>query len=336
MKKKHVSIPIFIPHLGCPHQCIFCNQKHTSSTYSQPDRDFVIKKTTTYLEHTNLLPKEIEIAFFGGTFTAININKQIELLEAANIFISSNKINGIRLSTRPDYINEEILDRLKKYNVTTIELGIQSFSDDVLIASKRGHTSKDSKKAIKLIKQYNFDLIIQLMPGLPKSSKERDLESAKISADFAPDGIRIYPTIVMANTELATLYKKKEFTPLSMEEAIEISKKIYLIFKEKNIPVIRLGLHPFSPEELKNILSGPYDPSFGFLIKSRIKRDLMESYLCLISKNFREKKIKLEIPFIEKEEFIGKRKENIFYLEKKFNIKKIDYFLGEKLKIKER
>ena len=326
MAKSQVTIPIFIPHSGCPHMCIFCNQWSTTGTEKQADADFVHKQVDKYLAGVSASVKHIEIAFFGGSFTAIPNKKQEELLEAANIHLQRKTIQGIRLSTRPDYIDNDILDVLKKYGVTTVELGVQSFDDIVLKASNRGHTAQDSHEAIGLVKKYGFDVIIQLMPGLPGDTKIKSIESASIAASLGPSGARIYPAVVIKNTGLEKLYMEKSYTPLSMEEAVETCKDMHVIFDNKKIPVIRIGLHPFSEDELKNIIAGPYHPSFGFFVKSRIKRDITHNWIKdYIKKNGVPETLDLPLPEKEREEYIGYKKENIEFFKKEFGIKNINY-----------
>lgn len=326
MAKSQVTIPIFIPHSGCPHMCIFCNQWSATGTEKQADADFINSQVDRYLSGIPESVKHIEIAFFGGSFTAIPIKKQEELLEAANIHLQRKTIQGIRLSTRPDYIDNNILGFLKKYGVTTIELGVQSFDDTVLHASNRGHTAQDSHEAIGLIEKSGFNIIIQLMPGLPGDTKIKSIQSAEIASSLSPSGARIYPAVVIKNTGLEKLYLDKSYSPLSMEEAVETCKEMHIIFDNKNIPVIRIGLHPFSGEELKNIIAGPYHPSFGFFVKSRIKRDnTCRWILDYIKKNGVPATLDLAFPEKEREEYIGYKKENIEFFKNEFGIKNINY-----------
>ncbi|MCP4137617.1 MAG: radical SAM protein [bacterium] len=329
MSKKRITIPIFIPHLGCPHQCAFCNQWETSGSRVLPDKKSIDEQVVRYLSQKGADVEHIEIAFFGGSFTGIPIPLQEELLSAAGPYLEKNIIQGIRLSTRPDYINEQALLLLKKYSVTTIELGIQSFFDDVLSASNRGHSARDSHQAPELVKKHGFDVVIQLMPGLPGDSREKSIQSAEIAAEYTPAGVRIYPTVVLNNTKLAHMYKNNEYSPLSTEEAVERCKDMYMVFQRNTIPVIRMGLHPLNPEERKNILAGPYHPSFGFMVKSRMRRDIIEEAVKdLIHGKPGLTALKIEIPDRNKEEYIGTKKENIEYIKQRFNLKKVEYFIS--------
>ena len=326
MAKKQITIPLFIPHLGCPHTCAFCNQFETSGIQKRLTKTKIHQIIDSHLESAPDSVKHIEVAFFGGSFTAIPQKQQIELLESVKPYILSKKVNEIRLSTRPDYIDSEKLNLLKEYNVSTIELGIQSFSPDVLIASKRGHTVEDSLKAINMVKEHDFNLVIQLMPGLPKDTKEKSIISAQKAVEANPKSVRIYPTVVLEKTELEELYNKNEFTPLTLEEAISTTAEMKKLFDNKNIIVIRMGLHPFNDAELKSIIAGPYHPSFGFFVKSRIKRDVTENLIKQIIKSSKPtiKKVEIQFPFTEKEEYIGYKKNNITYLSDEFNLN-IDY-----------
>jgi histone acetyltransferase (RNA polymerase elongator complex component) len=322
MSKKQVTIPIFVPHLGCPHRCVFCNQWQSSGEKKIPDGEFIKEKIELYLSTIPDSVERIEVAFFGGSFSGIEPEKQEEFLKAAYRFKKAGFIQAIRLSTRPDYIDEEKLRLLKSYEAETVELGVQSFSDRVLAASQRGHTVSDTYKAIDLLKSNGFNLVIQLMPGLPGETTESSIRSAEIAASLKPDSVRIYPTVVLDKTRLAEMYHTGQYRALSMEEAVEICKEMLLIFSEQGIPVIRIGLHPFSEDAKESIIDGPYHPAFGFLVKSRIKREVMENKIAeaLGASHFNpKKKLKLFIPELEREEYIGYKRENLKYLRNKYN-----------------
>jgi histone acetyltransferase (RNA polymerase elongator complex component) len=321
MAKKQVTIPIFVPHLGCPHRCVFCNQWESSGERKVPDADSIKEKIELYLSTIPDSVERIEVAFFGGSFTGIEPEKQEEFLSAPYRFKKAGLIHAIRLSTRPDYIDEEKLQLLKNLEVETVELGAQSFSDRVLSASGRGHRVVDTYKAIDLLKRDGFKLVIQLMPGLPEDSIDSSLRSAEIAASLKPASVRIYPTVVLEKTRLAEMYRAGRYRALSLEEAIEICKEMLLIFSNKGIPVIRMGLHPFSDNERENIIAGPYHPAFGFLVKSRVKREIMENRVseALNDSDFNSSEtLKLVIPEIEREEFIGYKRENLTYLRDKY------------------
>ena len=243
MKKnqKLYVIPVFIPHLGCPNDCSFCNQKNISGKTKMPTKDEV---KNIIEEHLKNMSDDIEkeIAFFGGSFTGIDIEKQKEYLEIANEYIKNKKVKGIRLSTRPDYINKEILKMLKKYNVRTIELGVQSTNDYILKRCDRGHTFEDVKKASKLIRRYRFNLGHQIMVGLPESTKLDEIRSAKDLIKLKPKMVRIYPVLVIKGTKLEKELEEGEYKPLTVLQAVERCKELLYLFNKKKIQVIRVGL----------------------------------------------------------------------------------------------
>lgn len=264
MKKGNISI--FVPHLGCPCACSFCNQKTITGRQEQPTAQTVKDAVETALIRKNY---EYEIAFFGGSFTAVERDYMIELLQSAYEYVKNGSVKGIRISTRPDCIDEEILDVLKNYGVTSIELGAQSMDDEVLEANRRGHTAQDVVNASSLIKSYGFELGLQMMTGLYKDTQEKAIETAKKIIDIKPDTLRIYPTVVLKDTYLAELYEKEEYKPLNAEESAELVSILVPMFENAGIKIIRLGLH--SSEDIKkNMLAGGFHDSFGELVKSKI------------------------------------------------------------------
>ncbi len=330
MKQKHVTIPIFIPHLGCPHQCSFCNQWKSSGTDKLPDPDYLEKRINRYLESVDTGSTKTEIAFFGGSFTGIKRELQEELLSRAVKYLQRGLVHNIRASTRPDYITPESIKLLKKYQVGTIELGVQSFSNSVLGKSGRGHTAEDSINAVKLLKDNGIETVIQLMPGLPGDSSKISLESAQKAADLFPGAVRIYPAVVLKDTKLEKAYLEGSYSPLTIESAVEICGRMLKIFNKQRIPVIRIGLHPFSPDESGSIISGPYHPAFGFLVKSRLKRDeIKEKLISMLNDNPGSRKLVLELPLLCSEEYIGHRKENIRHLKEKFNLETLEYRISD-------
>lgn len=264
MKKGNISI--FVPHLGCPCACSFCNQKTITGKQEQPTVQTVKDAVETALKRKNF---EYEIAFFGGSFTAIEKDYMIELLESAYEYVKNGSVKGIRISTRPDCIDAEILEILKSYGVTSIELGAQSMDDEVLLANRRGHTAQDVVDASNLIKSYGFELGLQMMTGLYKDTQEKAIETAKKIIDIKPDTLRIYPTVVLKGTYLAELYEKEEYKPLNADESAELVSILVPMFEDAGIKIIRLGLH--SSEDIKkNMLAGGFHDSFGELVKSKI------------------------------------------------------------------
>ncbi len=263
----HANISIFVPHLGCPNMCSFCDQRSITGTVVIPDEDTVVNAVLEAKKSTNYNTFYTEIAFFGGSFTCIDREYMLSLLKSAYNFVQNGDVAGIRISTRPDGINEEILEILKMYGVTAIELGAQSMCDDVLKANNRGHSASDVVKASRLIKSYGFELGLQMMTGLYKSTCEKDVITAKAIIDIKPKTVRIYPTITLENTYLASLFKSGEYVPPSLDSTVDLCAKLLTLFKEADISVIRLGLHSI---EKNAYVAGPWHPSLGELVKSKV------------------------------------------------------------------
>ena len=272
MKKGNISI--FVPHLGCPQQCSFCNQKTITGKEKQPSPDEVVSAIETALKRKGY---EYELAFFGGSFTAIDRDYMTCLLEAAYPYVENGSIKGIRISTRPDCIDNEILGILKEYGVSSIELGAQSMDDEVLLANLRGHTSKDVENASRLIREYGFELGLQMMTGLYKDSDEKALETARKLIALKPKTVRIYPTVVLKGTYLAELYEKEEYKPQTVDDAANLCTKLLPLFENSGIKVIRLGLHA-SGDIKKNMVAGAYHESFGEIVESRIMLNKILEY----------------------------------------------------------
>ncbi|WP_195263630.1 radical SAM protein [Clostridium sp. 1001275B_160808_H3] len=272
MSKRHYIIPIFISHQGCPHQCVFCNQDRIAKVVHEEVTDKDVRETVDeYLKTIDHKNATVEISFFGGTFTAINVNKQKELLAVAKEYKEKGYIDKIRMSTRPDAINNYILDYLKDYKVDVIELGVQSLDDEVLRLSGRGHSAEDVEKASKLIKEYGITLGHQIMPGLPGDTFEKDIETVKKSIKMKPDICRIYPSLVIKDTPMADMYERGQYKPYSLEEAVDISKDLYRLYKDANVNIIRIGLQPTESITWgKDIIDGPFHPSFRELVEGSL------------------------------------------------------------------
>lgn len=274
-RQRHVIIPIFIPHVGCPHDCVFCNQASITGflreEYARIDGDFVKSTVERYLSTIDRAHTTLEVSFFGGTFTAIDIRKQRELLEVTKELKEKGIIDHVRLSTRPDYINLFNLGHLRDHLVDIIELGVQSLDQEVLDASKRGYTAKDVEEASRLIKRFGFVLGHQLMVGLPGDSEEKDLYSLRESIRMQPDLVRIYPALVIRDTELEESFLRGEFVPYDLDRAVRICGEMMKSYEAEGVRVIRIGLQP--TEEItsgKEVLAGPFHPAI---------RELCESYL---------------------------------------------------------
>lgn len=318
MSKKEYIIPIFIPFLGCPHDCAFCNQVKITNYKDNINKENTIRQINQYLSYFPKNENLKEIAFFGGSFTGLDKKVMISYLEIALNYKKKGIIDRIRLSTRPDYINNSILDILKKYEVDVIELGIQSLDNEILNANERGHNKEDSIMASKLIKDYGFKLGHQIMPGLYKDSFDKAIKTGLESIKMNPDMVRIYPTLVIKDTKLEKLYKEGLYKPLSLDEAIEISSRLYMIYSYKKIPVIRIGLQPTENiNEKKDVVAGPFHPSIRQLVETNIHKIYLEE---LINKYRLKNKIKIHISNREISIIAGNKKANKNYFYKKYGL----------------
>lgn len=275
--QKHYNIPIFIPELACPFQCVFCNQEKISGKQHIPDEKEIEQTIRTHLSSFKRKDRVVEVGFFGGSFTGIPNKDQEHYLGIVQPFIDRGEIMGIRLSTRPDYISEEILNVLKKYRVTSIELGAQSMDEEVLKKSFRGHTEKQTKHAAQLILKNGFQLGLQMMIGLPGDTLEKSINTAKRIIECGASNTRIYPAVVIKGTAMHTWYLNGKYTPLSMEEAIQWTAQILPLFEEAEVKVLRVGLHPseglLSGHEL---VTGPFHQSFKELVLTKIWRQQLQ------------------------------------------------------------
>ena len=334
MKKQYI-IPIFVPHLGCPNDCIFCNQKSISGQKTNMTKEKAKKIIDDYLKSMTDENAQIEIAFFGGSFTAIETERQEELLQTAYEYVKSGKVESIRVSTRPDCINKEILKRLKKYKVKTIELGVQSANDYVLKRANRGHTFEDVKKASKLIRWYGFKLGHQMMVGLPESTRIDEINTAKALVKLKPKMIRIYPVLVVKNTKLEEEYKQGIYEPLSVVQAVEICKEIVRIFADKKIDIIRIGLQNTDEisdpqNEKSEVVAGPYHPAFRQLVESGMWYDAIVGKIKKL--NVKVKKVQVTVNPIDANNVIGHKKENVQKLK---DIYDVDLVLKQDKSIKQ-
>ena len=288
----HANISIFVPHKGCPNDCSFCNQRAISGQTAPADATDVALAVETAMKY-NIDPKNTEIAFFGGSFTAIEREYMISLLTAAKHFLARYNFAGIRVSTRPDCIDEDVLELLKKYGVTAIELGAQSMCDDVLSANNRGHTAEDVRNASTLIKGYGFELGLQMMTGLYKSDFKKDEYTAREIIKIKPDTVRVYPTVVLKNTYLGHLQKIGEYKAPNAEETAPFCAKLLQLFENNGINVIKLGLHSSETVE-SDMVGGAYHPAFRELCEGHIylekileklsEKDKNGQYTILVSK----------------------------------------------------
>ena len=267
MTPRRSIIPIFIPHLGCPNDCVFCNQKRISGCMRPAEPRDVVRA----IEEALACGAEgAEAAFYGGSFTAIPEGEQEALLGAAQGYLHDGRITSLRLSTRPDAIDERTLERLERFGVRTVELGAQSMCDDVLLRSGRGHTAADTVRAAELIKRSGFSLILQMMTGLPGSDDERDIETARRIIALRPDGVRIYPTVVIRETSLYDMLLAGEYREHTVEDAVRVCARIVPMLENAGIAVIRLGLNPTDDLSGGDAVGGAYHPALGEMVRSRI------------------------------------------------------------------
>lgn len=264
---RHINVGLFVPHSGCPHQCSFCNQKAISGHTKQVTAQDVENAVKIAVENPDSAGGEI--AFFGGSFTAIEREVMLELLSTAYKYVRNGSFSGIRISTRPDAIDDEICDILRQYGVTAVELGAQSTDDRVLLMNRRGHTSEDIVRATKLLQKYGFETGLQMMTGLYGSTDADCIETAKKIIELRPDTVRIYPTVVLENTPLAELYRSGEYIPQTVDGAAELCAELLLMFYENGINVIRTGLHSGGNVE-DEYVAGAYHPAFKEICEGKI------------------------------------------------------------------
>jgi len=280
--KKNFIIPIFIPHQGCPHRCVFCQQRTITNVWEHLCTPYDIKTaiesamgSKSFFSHTHR-----EIAFYGGTFTSIPTSAMVGMLSAVRSFMQEGIITAIRLSTRPDSIDEEKINILESYGVTTVELGVQSMDDEILALSNRGHTAEDTVNAFRLLKKRGFKVGAQLMPGLPGDSREIFIDTIEKVISLNPHMARLYPTLVLKGTKLAQWYGEGKYAPMSLDDTISVCKEACIQLETSGIPVIRIGLMASSSLLAEGeILAGPWHPCLGFMVRSAMHIDMMRPYL---------------------------------------------------------
>ena len=318
MSARECIIPVFVPHLGCPYTCVFCNQNRISGAQSPAAPETVIEA----MKQAALPGKPVkrQLAFYGGSFTAIPLEQQTALLQTAKTYIDRGELDSIRLSTRPDAISEEILQRLKRYGVETIELGAQSMDEEVLRRSGRGHTAKDVENASLLIRQYGFRLILQMMTGLPGDTPERSLQTARRIISLAPDGVRIYPTVIVRDTALYELWKRGSYEEHTVEQAVTTCAAMVPLFEDAGIPIIRLGLNPTDDLSGGDAAGGAYHPALGELVRSRIYRNRAE---LLLADTEPGSSVILGVAPEKISQMTGQHRSNLEYLKQKYGLREL-------------
>ncbi|NOY50570.1 MAG: radical SAM protein [Chlorobi bacterium] len=321
---KHYNIPIFVPELACPFRCAFCNQEKISGQKKIPYDKEIIETIENHLSSFREKNRKVNIAFFGGSFTGIPLPEQEHYLKLAQPYIKSGEINAVRLSTRPDYINDEILGLLRKYHVETIELGAQSLDDEVLKKSFRGHTVKQVEDAARLIVKRGFKLGLQMMIGLPGDTLEKSIATARKIISLGAENTRIYPALVIKDTPMHRWYEQGKYIPLSLGEALNITKQLIPIFEQAGLNVIRVGLHPseglISGDEL---IAGPFHVSF----KELVLTDMWSDKLNFLKNGNKKGKLEIIVPKSEINYAIGYRAKNKINLLKYY--KTVRYTIGK-------
>lgn len=325
-KEDQYTIPIFIPHLGCNNECVFCNQRKITGLDSSVTIDDVENIINEYLEYfkDKVKDKKVEVAFFGGSFTGIPIQKQEEYLKVANRYLREKVVDSIRISTRPDYITPKILSMLRKYNVGTIELGVQSMDDEVLKASKRGHTILDVIRASRLIHTFGMNLGIQIMIGLPKSTLEKEINTIKKVLKLKPKVLRIYPVYVLKESKLYDMYLQKKYIPLNLEDAVDRVYNVLNECRKTDVKVIRIGLQTTSEITASNTeIVGPICDNFAEYALARIVLEQIEKYIFNNNlNNLKDYRVILNVTVPSKyiSVVVGPKKINKIYLKEKYNV----------------
>jgi histone acetyltransferase (RNA polymerase elongator complex component) len=325
-QKRPLIIPIFLPHMGCPHQCLFCNQTSiTGHSNNLPSKASMSRQIERFLSFRRQKRQFTEVSFYGGNFLGLSFDQITDLLSHASKYIQKGHINGIRFSTRPDTIDPKCLELISSFPISTVELGVQSMNDQVLAMVRRDHNRSDIKTAIARLKQTNYAIGLQLMIGLPGDTFKSVMESAYQIADVKPDFVRIYPTLVLKGSPLSKWYQTGKYTPLSLPLAIEQTKSLFLMFQKKGIPTIRMGLQ--ASDELNQndtLLAGPYHPSFGHLVLSSIYKDAIHQMLSKIFSDSqaseKDRSVQLSANPRDISKVRGLKNQNLSLLKKEFNL----------------
>ena len=322
MAKRNI-IPLFIPHAGCSHRCVFCDQVQISGA------DTPVTPALASAPIQAALPAAgmgCELAFYGGSFTALPAAVQRRLLEAAVPYRADGRISCIRLSTRPDAIDDAACALLKEYGVTTVELGCQSMDEGVLALTRRGHSSEDTVMAVHCLRRHGFQVILQMMTGLPGDTGRESRETAEKIIALNPDGVRIYPTVVLRNTELARMMEAGEYRPQSVETAVSLCADLYQRFLENDIPVIRLGLNPTEELSGGEVLAGAYHPALGELVLSEIFLRMAREKLRTVDPLERAE---LLVHPSRISVMVGQKRRNLTLLQREFSMQRLKVRAGD-------
>ncbi len=319
MSARNRIYPIFIPHLGCPHACVFCNQHEITGTAAEE----AIRQLNSLVECP---PEEgaYELAFYGGSFTAIPENRQLRYLMLAKQAAEAGSVSSVRVSTRPDAISPEILERLRRYGVGTVELGAQTMQDEVLEASGRGHSAEDVRRASLMIRDAGLKLVLQMMTGLPGDSDEGAEDTARQLIRLRPDAVRIYPTVIVRGTELEALWRSGRYREHTVEDAVRICARLLPLFDRAGIPVIRLGLNPSDELSAGAALGGAYHPALGELVRSRVLRNRAEQIIQ--ERHWEGRNLRIRVPEKKLSQMLGQKHCSVTWLKEQFSLKELEVF----------
>ncbi|MBR3423313.1 MAG: radical SAM protein [Clostridia bacterium] len=324
---KHINIPVFVPHMGCPNKCVFCDQRAISGVRLFDPED-AVRTVETHLA-TAPGDAEVEIAFFGGSFTGIDRRLMISLLDMAQGYVRDGKVAGIRMSTRPDYIDREIVNILKEYAVTAVELGVQSMNGDVLSASKRGHTPEDSRRAFRLLREAGIASVGQMMVGLPMSTREDEILTAEEICASGASGSRIYPTVVFENTELYGMMRAGKYTPLTVGDAVSRSADALYVFASHGVPCLRVSLYGGDTPGGGEAAAGPLHPALGELVLGEYYRRLITEKLDALTARGKPSRVTVFVPKGDVSAAIGHRGANRVYFSSRYGDLKIIFLEKE-------
>ena len=319
MTARNSIIPVFVPHLGCPNDCVFCNQRRISG-HIEPATAQTVKNAIEDAAALTPQGTKRQLAFYGGSFTAISEARQVELFEAAQPYLEDGTISSIRLSTRPDAIDAAVLKRLEKYGVTVVELGAQSMCDRVLELSGRGHDSAAVENASGLVKAAGFDLILQMMTGLPSDTDESCIETVKKIIALEPDGVRIYPTVIVRDTVLCDMWCAGTYKEHTVDDAVRICAKIVPMFETAQIPIIRMGLNPTEDLSGGDALAGAYHPALGELVRSRI---MLQKARGLLAGTAPRSRVTLGVNRSDVSKMVGQHRCNVKALMEEFSLREL-------------
>ena len=315
MAKRRI-IPLFIPHLGCGYQCVFCDQKKISGADTPVTPEDVRRELEAALPAAGT---GCELAFYGGSFTAISPLRQRELLTAAEPYLRNGAISSIRISTRPDSVNDGTCQMLKEFGVTTVELGCQSLDEKVLRLSRRGHGASATEAAVECLRRHGISVILQMMTGLPGDTGKESIETAQKIISLKPDGVRIYPTVVIRGTRLQEMMEVGEYRPHSVEDAVKLCAELYEMFLTAGVPVLRVGLNPTELLSSGEAAAGAYHPALGELVLSEVYRRRAEKLL----KNFSEQDAVIQVHPSRVSVMVGQHRRNILALQAQFGLKSL-------------